>query len=105
MNDTSDHDKIPQEEDSGLAFDHPLLEQLNMFDRIVVTSHYATLVRNTIINVELLTYTRLLNTLTLAIQTAPELSEEQKIALAGFGAHIQQRIQNVMVEAQSDAWA
>ena len=88
------------DEEEGLIFDHPLLEKLDIFDRIVVTAHYATLIRNTAINAQMVALLRTINTLILVIETSDTFSNEQKTALGGLVHHLQGRMQEIVEDAQ-----
>lgn len=88
--------------DPGLAFDHPLLDKLNPIDRIMVTSHYASLIQNGINNVRILEILYTINLITVVINTATTFDQAQKVALYGLGVHLQKRVDELIAQTQSD---
>jgi hypothetical protein len=87
--------------ESGLACDHPLLEKLDFADRIVVTAHYATLMKMALVNAEILAYLRILNFITLHIQANNDLSNNQKAVLAALGVDIKGFVDRAAEKLQS----
>lgn len=102
MNDDITNHQPNEEEGNGLIFDHPLLAKLDMMDHIVVTAHYASMVKSAVVNTQLITLLRIINMLIMTVHTSTVFSEEQKGALAGLIVHLKQHMEEISANAEQN---